>query len=488
MAEAQKKKIVLVHYHLRRGGVTRVIDAAAKVLEARGHQVLILTGEAPFGDGEKETVRVVPALAYRRTGSSVIASSLADMLRREAKAHFGSEPDLWHFHNPTLAKNVLFPNVVRELAEEGGRVLLQLHDFAEDGRPGNYTNQRSFFDSEDSFETTMYPVAKQIHYATINHRDHGFLKKAGMAASNLHVLPNSISKMPVEGSREDRPFAQGKLFGLYPSRGIRRKNVGELLLLSMIHEGKAFFASSLSPENPEWRAGHDQWVAAVEELQLPVALGIADSGEYSFAELVGWSDFIITTSVAEGFGLAFLEPWTVGKGVLGRDLPEITRDFAEKGLRLENLYSRLDIPLAWLDEKKLKSEIESALRRSYLAYDVPLRRSAVKQTWKSWVRKGKVDFGVLNEGIQLSILRKLREEPDLIREIEAPPLELPSPSKIESANAVIAESYSLDRYGDRLEGIYEKVVSGSRGKVDHLSTDKVLAQFLNPGRLNLLRD
>jgi hypothetical protein len=53
MAEAQKKKIVLVHYHLRRGGVTRVIDAAAKVLEARGHQVLILTGKLLSGTGKR---------------------------------------------------------------------------------------------------------------------------------------------------------------------------------------------------------------------------------------------------------------------------------------------------------------------------------------------------------------------------------------------------------------------------------------------------
>ena len=38
---------------------------------------------------------------------------------------------------------------------------------------------------------------------------------------------------------------------------------------------------------------------------------------------------LVTTSVAEGFGLAFLEPWLFGKGLLGRNLPEITVDFAK---------------------------------------------------------------------------------------------------------------------------------------------------------------
>ncbi|MEM6916474.1 MAG: glycosyltransferase family 4 protein [Verrucomicrobiota bacterium] len=481
-------KIAIVHYHLRRGGVTRVIESAASVLKEQGGRVLVLSGEPPISEEEGSEVRVVSGLNYRKTGNSVIAGSLVEALKREAEKHFGSPPDVWHFHNPTLAKNVLIPTVVKELAEEGARIVLQLHDFAEDGRPGNYTTQRSFFDSESSFESTLYPTAKQIHYATINQRDHDFLKKAGIARSNLHVIPNSISELRTETTPADRPFSQGRKFALYPTRGIRRKNIGELLLLSLLHGEEVDFATSLSPENPEWKPVHDRWKEVAAELDLPVRLGIADSGEFHFLDLIGWSDFIITTSIGEGFGLAFLEPWTAGKSVVGRDLPEITQDFVENGLRLEQLYQRIDFPVEWLDEKELREAVESMLRRSYLAYDTVLPKLAVKQTLKAWVKKKRIDFGVLDEDRQIHVLRKLKADPSLLSEVTVPSLKLAGEATIEQHRKLIQEVYSMEHYGAHLLELYRRVLGGGVGSVSHLPTHRVLARFLNPERLNLLRN
>lgn len=484
----QTRKVVIVHYHLRLGGVTRVIESTRVALEKAGCEVLVLAGEEPPDGSNAEGIRVIPALRYRRTGSPVVADSLAEALQREARDFFGAAPDLWHFHNPTLAKNVLIPSVVRELASQGERIVLQLHDFAEDGRPGNYSSQRFFFDSETSFEETLYPVARQIHYATINRRDRDFLEAAGVPKRNLHVLPNAIRPLRVATAPADRPFSQSKLFALYPTRGIRRKNIGELLLLAMIYGDRIDFATSLSPENPEWLSVHEEWKEAIDELGLPVRLGIADSREYRFPDLIGWSDFIVTTSIAEGFGLAFLEPWTAGKAVWGRDLPEITRDFEERGLRLENLYSRVDIPVEWIGEDRVREAIESMLRRSYLAYDVRLPRNAVKKTWKSWVRKGRIDFGVLDERFQLEILRRLNADRGQLDRIGIPKLDLSTGSEIANRSRIIERAYGEDRYAEQVLEIYGRVVSGSTGRVRHLATDRVLAQFLDPSRLNLLRD
>ena len=50
---------------------------------------------------------------------------------------------------------------------------------------------------------------------------------------------------------------------------------------------------------------------------------------------------IINVSVAEGFGLGFLEPWSFGKSLCGRNIPDITSDFTQLGVNLENLYSNL---------------------------------------------------------------------------------------------------------------------------------------------------
>jgi glycosyltransferase involved in cell wall biosynthesis len=486
--ETGKRRIAIVHYHLRRGGVTRVIEAARDVMTSRGDEVVILSGEPPLADARQSGVRVVPALNYRKTGSPVVAESLAEQLKKEAVAHFGSMPDVWHFHNPTLAKNVLFPSLIRELASQGERVVLQLHDFSEDGRPGNYTSQRSFFDTETSFEETLYPVAKQIHYATINQRDHDFLKAAGIAGANLHVIPNAIPDLAVSTSPQDRPFSQGKLFALYPSRGIRRKNIGELLLLALIYGDRVDFATSLKPENPEWQTIHDGWESLAKELKLPVTFGIAEGERYSFLDVLGWSDFIVTTSIAEGFGLAFLEPWIIGKPVMGRDLPDITRDFSANGIEMDNLYQRIDLPIEWLDEGELMAAIESMLRRSYLAYNSELPHSAVKQTLKAWVKKGRIDFGVLSETFQIEVLRKLHENPGYLDSISIPPLALYTGREIAERRDIIRRVYSLASYGERLDEVYGRVIAGAVGKVSHLPTRKVLQQFLNPSRLNLLRN
>ncbi|MDF1741559.1 MAG: glycosyltransferase family 4 protein [Verrucomicrobiales bacterium] len=487
MTDKTKMKVVIVHYHLRRGGVSRVIDAAQRALIDRGHDVLVISGEAPTFDGMSGEVRVLDALDYRNTGSSVIADSLTEALKAEARAYFGGEPDVWHFHNPTLAKNVMFPTVIRILAEEGARIVLQLHDFSEDGRPGNYSKQRSFFDSESGFEGTLYPTAKQIHYATINHRDFEFLRAAGVSKQNLHVLPNAITEFPYSTTPADRPFSKDRLFALYPTRGIRRKNIGELLLLALIYGDKVDFATTLNPENPEWMPAHEHWSALIEELELPVDLGISENNRHDFLDLVGWADFFVTTSVAEGFGLAFLEPWVSGKAVIGRDLPGITKDFEKEGVDLGNLYERIDIPVDWFDVAALKAEIESVLRRTYLAYDVKMPKSALKQTWKAWVRKGKIDFGVLNETFQTIALRKLKENPDLLKEVGFPALEPDSGAAIESRARIIREVYSPSQYGERLEKTYLKTLTGHAGKVSNLSPKRVLDQFLDPARLNLLR-
>jgi hypothetical protein len=132
--------------------------------------------------------------------------------------------------------------------------------------------------------------------------------------------------------------------------------------------------------------------------------------------------------------------------------------------------------------------IESMLRRSYLAYNCELPRSAVKQTLKAWVKKGRIDFGVLSEVFQFEVLRKLRENPACLDSLSIPPLALYPEREIAERRDVIRRVYSLSSYGERLGEMYERVGSGAVGKVTHLPTRKVLQQFFNPSRLNLLRN
>jgi len=186
-------KIAVVHYHLRRGGVTRVIESAIAALSGSDCEILVLTGEAAAEPDHFPNVKVIPGLAYRKEGNATVSNSLTDALRDAAQDHFGSMPDLWHFHNHSLGKNVLIPSVVCELAESGQHLLMQMHDFSEDGRPTNYATQRSFFDSEEKFQRILYPEARQVHYAAINSRDGRFLAGAGVPKSQLHALHNAVT-------------------------------------------------------------------------------------------------------------------------------------------------------------------------------------------------------------------------------------------------------------------------------------------------------
>jgi len=71
--------------------------------------------------------------------------------------------------------------------------------------------------------------------------------------------------------------------------------------------------------------------------------------------------------------------------------------------------------------------------------------------------------------------------------VDFPALVPDSGEAIESRARIIREVYSLAQYGERIEKTYLKALSGSVGKVSHLSPKRVLDQFLDPARLNLLR-
>src|SRR5690606_29611775 len=113
---------------------------------------------------------------------------------------------------------------------------------------------------------------------------------------------------------------------------------------------------------------------------------------------------------------------------------------------------------------------------------------AVKETLKAWIKKGRIDFGVLSESFQIEVLRKLKENPDLLDNLSIPPLMLSPEREIAERREIIRRVHSLPRYGEILAEVYDCVGSGAVGKVSHLPTQNVLRQFLHPSRLNLLHN
>ena len=130
-------RVAVVHYHLKPGGVTRIVESAAEALAPHGVELCAISGEPYTGDTDLKT-GVVSGLGYTTDESEYIDPKyLLHELKAEAKRLLGGEPDLWHIHNHSLGKNTVMADAVGLLVRGEAPVLLQIHDFAEDGRPAN---------------------------------------------------------------------------------------------------------------------------------------------------------------------------------------------------------------------------------------------------------------------------------------------------------------------------------------------------------------
>jgi len=483
-------RIAIVHYHLQTGGVTRIIEHAVSGLRDQGVELAILSGTPP----EREwpvPVRVVPTLAYGEQEQVCTPQSLAIDLESAARDALNGSPDVWHVHNHSLGKNLALPEALFRIAQGGARLLLQVHDFPEDGRPANYRRLLEHTGGGDRHRLMryLYPGAAHIHYAVLNGRDQASLLGAGLSSGRLHLLPNPVwleeDEPPTDEERQG-----GERLWLYPTRAIRRKNLGELLLLSAISAEGDRFATTRGPQNPAELPIYNGWVDFAGSLGLPVTFEIGMGYAGSFASLLRSAFALVTTSVAEGFGMAFLEPWLAGRPVAGRNLPEITHEFEAQGVDLGGMYERLEVPLDWVGRDLLLSKAQAGLKRVLGAYGIQPGPDDAERTLSAWVRDAGVDFGRLDEELQQQIIRRVFNSASARSEL-APWQQLAGPedqrARIRKNRHTIRENFSLEHYGPRLLEIYSGIMEAPTGKLDALSGEAILASFLAPERLFLLR-
>ena len=95
--------VALVHYHLRAGGVTRVLEAQSQALSQAGITHVILAG-TPYQGPANLPVAVIPALDYREHPDGMTGTSLCAEMRQAAAIALRGDPQTWHLHNPTLGQ------------------------------------------------------------------------------------------------------------------------------------------------------------------------------------------------------------------------------------------------------------------------------------------------------------------------------------------------------------------------------------------------
>ncbi|MFP4446301.1 MAG: hypothetical protein ACLFPD_08660 [Desulfosudaceae bacterium] len=462
-------RIAVIHYHLKPGGVTTVIRR--QINAARGStDYIVITGESGPENFPADTA-VVPGLGYDEPNPAAgnapgeVAAAILDVIT----ARWPDGCDLVHIHNPLLAKNRRLLRIIRELQKKGLRLFLQVHDFAEDGRPRHY------------FAKDPYPA--DCHWGVINSRDRDILLAAGADPGGVHLVPNAVN--PFE---ESAPPGGQKGLALYPVRAIRRKNIGEALLLSLFFENIDQLAITLPPNSPADMPGYRSWQAFAANRDLPVIFEASTARD--FHALVAAAACMISTSITEGFGFAFLEPWTAGKPLVGRKLPALCRDFESAGVDLAHLYTRLDIPTAWLPPGELAAKIDRAVTAACRAFNIPAE-DKTRQWFTALADRDTVDFGLLDESLQQAVLSLLLDDAGCRRELAAgnPGLAFPAaaaaPERIAANNRAVRRDYAAGTAADRLTAAYRAVRDLP---VRHrLDKQVILTRFFNPERFNLLQ-
>ena len=465
--------IVLMHFHLRTGGVTSVVRLQARILVSNGHEVLVLTGEAPTEPWPAATV-VLPGLAYDSADrpASPDAAATARAILDTLTHHWPGRPaDLIHVHNPTLAKNRRMQSILKRLQREGLVLLCQIHDLAEDGRPAVYFDESYVAD---------------CHYAVVNGRDRQILRRAGLKPEGVHHLPNAIR--PLSRSTPDETASDAPI--LYPVRAIRRKNIGETLLIQQCLPSPARLLVTLPPNSPQDLPSYRMWRQFTEEHRLPV--GFEAGLRTEFKRLMASSRYVVTTSINEGFGFTFLEAWTAGKALWGRSLPDICEDFQRCGIRLDHLYPHLWVPLDWIAIETLRQTWQTVRRQVAQHYGAALDRDDVEADWRGISAEGQIDFGLLSEPFQRQILQRVISDRmaigDLIeRNAWLKRFGTPAATRdVLTANrTAVLTHFSESGYARRLFRLYTHVLACPvRQQIDKQT---LLAAFFVPERFSLLK-
>jgi glycosyltransferase involved in cell wall biosynthesis len=319
----------------------------------------------------------------RQSGADYIreGTALAAVMAESLEPH-----DLVCFENTTVGNHPAVSYAVHAYARAclerapHKRFLVRAHDFLLD-RPANLANARKFDavlpPGSSGWRDVYFPRLPNLAYIGLTTGACATLAAQGIDPRACHYLPNSIDDrlvMPDDRCWELRSALAG--LGVppaarvvyYPVRCVPRKNVEEavllMLLLGQVDRAGAGAAGGvpyhliISMDSPEPRTAPyarmiKDWV---RQEGVPVTVGfgsllslervIRPDGtirEFGVSDAYAIADLVVTTSLLEGFGLAYTEPWALGRLVIGRNLPAVTRDLvADDGLDLTHLYDRLE--------------------------------------------------------------------------------------------------------------------------------------------------
>ncbi|MFW6219150.1 MAG: hypothetical protein ACOC3S_03430 [Bacteroidota bacterium] len=433
-----RNKIYIIHYHLNPGGVTSIIKSQVKGLKSvdSNSEITVITGVAPMEKILNKDVKLIvnKRLNYLSLQKINNPRNYCNKLLKQLKK-IVRKNDIIHFHNLNLGKNPLVNYVIYQLIQEGYPVFNHVHDFAED-RSVNMALMQAEVGRVSDLEISeiMYPSSPNLYYGVLTSFDHERLKSLGVKQEKIKRLPNpvSIPALPEPQNNKKLKEQLATVFNIdpekkwitYPVRVIKRKNIGEFVLLAYLFASKAVFLVTQPPANPAEMGEYKKWVQFCHLKNIPV---IWEAGRAAnFSEIISASDFCITTSVMEGFGMSYLEPWLHHTPVTGRNILRVTPDFIKLGLEFPVLYDGIQINTG---EKLIDfAELDSTEQRFFIGQlGIPEIREQLIS--------GNPFIDKLFEPVEQKIIIK--------------------------NEMIVRENFSVAKYGETLHGIYEEITGGN---------------------------
>jgi hypothetical protein len=357
---------VFVHYHLRPGGVTRVLQQQTAEFSERGIPFVTLSaGPASAVMGEHRDIPWLDYAVGANDSDKTIKQSLDTIVQDLPHPH------IWHIHNPTLGCHPAMAALLQSLAHANERLILHIHDFAEDDRPENLRRLQQ--------GPPWFPSGTRIHYVALTKRDHDILRRAGLSQENITILGNPITPHPLPASVGKQPHV------LYPTRAITRKNIGEMLLLAALAPAGTTFATTLSPGQSRYQEEYQHWQQTALELDLPISWAIAETQSLTLEDNIARSTHLLSTSAQEGFGMAFLESIAWQRPLIGRAIPHIQENLALHGIDHPYLYESLLIDSLDFSQQltEMKTELVRQARKD--PHSVKILKQNVFHDASSWL-------------------------------------------------------------------------------------------------------
>jgi glycosyltransferase involved in cell wall biosynthesis len=344
-------RLVILHYHLRPGGIRRVIELATpqlvRMAPERVTRVVLATGQranrawhehfARQFPGVKVEVLVEPAFNYLSEQRGTIGRITAGIRRGLDRllANGGTENHLVWTHNPGVGRNlILARETAAACARRGIPLVAHHHDWWFDNRWTRWPEmRRSGIRTLGSAARVVFPQADNVIHVAINQADATILTKH--LGNRALWLPNLNEPKPGPAAAQvgaTQRWLRAKLgqdkapVWLLPCRTLRRKNIAEALLLTRWLRPEAWLVvtggASSAEEQPYQRAL--QQAARQQRWRLRIGvLAKNDPHSPTVSEMFAASEAALLTSVQEGFGLPYLEAAAAQRPLIARRLPNI---------------------------------------------------------------------------------------------------------------------------------------------------------------------